>query len=101
MQELVDTALRDIKRIGAMQAAGQRVRMLEVGCGSGCVSLAILNKAADCVGMAIDVSGDAVALTLENAKRCAKRLWVLARGQVCEEALVICKVLMHAVALRQ
>lgn len=69
-QELVDIALRDIKTIQARQPAGRRVRVLEVGCGSGCVSLAILSKAADCVGMAIDVSSDAVALTEENANRC-------------------------------
>ena len=45
------------------------MRFLEVGCGSGCISLALLKAMPGCTATAIDVSDSAVELTRENALR--------------------------------
>jgi len=55
-------------------------RVLELCCGSGAVTLAVLNNAPNCSGLAVDRSPEATALTRENATalglegRCEARL---------------------------
>lgn len=48
------------------------VRVLDIGCGSGALSLALLDECPWATAVAVDVDGDAVALTRENAVRWVK-----------------------------
>ncbi|KPP78045.1 hypothetical protein Z043_102500 [Scleropages formosus] len=63
-QELVGLVLSDLL---ATQGAG--VAALEVGCGSGAISLSLLHALPQLQVIAVDRSRDAVALTRENAHR--------------------------------
>ena len=44
--------------------------ILDVGCGSGAIGLALLHSMSDSTCVAIDVSAEAVALATENAAHC-------------------------------
>ena len=45
------------------------IRMLEVGVGSGCISISLLKRNPKLLAVATDISEEALSLTLENAKR--------------------------------
>ncbi len=51
------------------QLAGRPARILDLGTGSGCILLSILNEWPEASGLGIDVSGAAVAVAAENAAR--------------------------------
>jgi release factor glutamine methyltransferase len=61
-EELVDIALRFLKKSGL-----ERARVLDVGTGSGCISIALKKKLPTLDVSAIDVSGDALNLAAENS----------------------------------
>lgn len=69
-EELVDLVLRDLQgsRVAGVDAAAQ-LTCLEVGCGSGAVSLSLLKSLPQLKAFAVDQSQDAVKLTEENAVR--------------------------------
>jgi release factor glutamine methyltransferase len=48
---------------------GEAVRFLDVGCGSGAISLSLLQECPQMSGCAVDISEEAVALTRENSTR--------------------------------
>lgn len=48
---------------------GEVLRVLEVGCGSGAIALSLLHERPETIVTAIDISAEAVALTLKNAAR--------------------------------
>ena len=69
-EELVELVLQAVRlRAPAESAAGDELRLLDIGCGSGAIGLALLHqlRSATCVGL--DVSEAAVALALANARR--------------------------------
>jgi len=49
--------------------SGEVLRVLEVGCGSGAIALSLLHERPETIVTAIDISAEAVALTLKNAAR--------------------------------
>lgn len=59
---IVDNAVRRI---------GEGGRFADLGCGSGCISLAILAARGDVSGVAVDISDTALSLTQRNAARCS------------------------------
>ena len=63
-QELVEHALATIRDVAADKDV---VRILDVGCGSGAISLALLASLPNAVAFAVDVSPAAVELTRDNA----------------------------------
>lgn len=69
--DLVLKELRSLERIASP-------RFLEVGCGTGCISLSILNALPNCTGVAIDIAQEAVELTGLNAQRYTKTVYTCA-----------------------
>lgn len=61
-EELVDHVLRDMTNEG-------NVRVVDVGIGSGCVLLALLNARSTWHGVGVDISDDAINLAKENINR--------------------------------
>ena len=55
--------------LAAHGGGGRRLRFLDVGCGSGAIGLALLNKLPEATCVGIDISEAAVALAAENARR--------------------------------
>lgn len=69
-EELVELVLADMERIpGARLQADSQHTCLEVGCGSGAISLSLLKSLPQLKAVAVDQSQDAVDLTRENALR--------------------------------
>lgn len=69
-EELVDLVIADLQmRPGAGKEADTRHTCLEVGCGSGAISLSLLKSLPQLKAVALDQSQDAVDLTRENAFR--------------------------------
>ncbi|XP_041639623.1 MTRF1L release factor glutamine methyltransferase [Cheilinus undulatus] len=69
-EELVDLVLSDLEmklRLGAGDDA--QLTSLEVGCGSGAISLSLLKSLPQLKAIAVDQSKDAVDLTIQNASR--------------------------------
>ncbi|XP_063071531.1 MTRF1L release factor glutamine methyltransferase [Engraulis encrasicolus] len=68
-EELVGLVLADLEesRVGS-RCPDSHVHFLEVGCGSGAISLSLLHSHTQIRGMAVDQSAEAVALTKENAQ---------------------------------
>ncbi|KAL2090948.1 hypothetical protein ACEWY4_013211 [Coilia grayii] len=67
-EELVSLVLADMEQRGGASRYPDTVDFLEVGCGSGAISLSLLQSQKQIRGMAIDQSAEAVALTRENAQ---------------------------------
>ncbi|XP_071960583.1 MTRF1L release factor glutamine methyltransferase-like isoform X2 [Antedon mediterranea] len=67
-----------IKDYQLTKVNNDNMSFLEIGCGSGAISLSLLQEFPNASAVAIDSSNDAVKLTLENCKRyhCADRLRV-------------------------
>ncbi|XP_071386721.1 MTRF1L release factor glutamine methyltransferase [Centroberyx affinis] len=69
-EELVELVLADLQRKpGAAVGAEAQYTCLEVGCGSGAISLSLLKSLPQLKAVALDQSQDAVDLTRENAFR--------------------------------
>ncbi|CAG5980033.1 unnamed protein product [Menidia menidia] len=69
-EELVELVLTDLqKKLGPDISADSQQTCLEVGCGSGAVSLSLLKTLSQLRALALDQSQDAVDLTRENAWR--------------------------------
>ncbi|XP_069546897.1 MTRF1L release factor glutamine methyltransferase [Brachyistius frenatus] len=69
-EELVELVLADLQMKTETQAgADTELTCLEVGCGSGAISLSLLKSLHQLKAFALDRSQDAVALTTENALR--------------------------------
>ncbi|XP_042563819.1 MTRF1L release factor glutamine methyltransferase isoform X2 [Clupea harengus] len=66
-EELVSLVLADLEVLAASRDM-DTVRFLEVGCGSGAISLSLLHSLKQIRGVALDQSAQAVALTRENAQ---------------------------------
>ena len=73
--ELVSRMLGDIKPI----------RLLDVGCGSGAIVLALLHELPEVSAVATDISSEAVALTVENARSMGET--ILERLRVVQDDL--------------
>ncbi|XP_059184783.1 MTRF1L release factor glutamine methyltransferase [Centropristis striata] len=67
-EELVELVLTDLE-VGTGVAADAQHTLLEVGCGSGAISLSLLKSLPQFRAVAVDQSQDAVDLTRENAFR--------------------------------
>lgn len=67
-EELVEHVLKSHARPERETEAARTI--LDVGCGSGAIGLALLHSLRDSSCVAIDVSAEAVALATENAVRC-------------------------------
>lgn len=65
-ETLVEDALA---RIRAMGREGEALRILDLGTGTGCLLLAVLSELPRAQGLGIDISGDAVAVAADNARR--------------------------------
>ncbi|MEQ9575580.1 MAG: peptide chain release factor N(5)-glutamine methyltransferase, partial [Rhodospirillales bacterium] len=65
-ETLVEDALA---RIRAMGREGEALRILDLGTGTGCLLLAVLSELPRARGLGIDISGDAVAVAADNARR--------------------------------
>jgi release factor glutamine methyltransferase len=65
-ETLVEDALA---RIGDCGRAGEALRVLDLGTGTGCLLLAVLSELPNAQGLGVDLSGDAVAVAAENAER--------------------------------
>lgn len=76
---IVETAARELPRGG---------RFVDLGCGSGCIGLAILDARPDVAGVAVDLAPEALELTRRNAERLgySERLRVL-RGDMLSAEL--------------
>lgn len=61
-EELVQHVLESLSDV-------QHPHILDVGCGSGAILIAILNARHDSTGVGVDISTDAVSLSIENAGR--------------------------------
>ncbi|XP_062853056.1 MTRF1L release factor glutamine methyltransferase isoform X2 [Trichomycterus rosablanca] len=64
-EELVSLVLEDL----LVEQGKRTLRCLEVGCGSGAISLSLLHSMSELKAIALDQSKDAVGLTKENASR--------------------------------
>ncbi|XP_028855405.1 MTRF1L release factor glutamine methyltransferase isoform X2 [Denticeps clupeoides] len=86
-EELVRLVLDDLQK----QGVGDGLRFLEVGCGSGAISLSLLHSMPQLRGVALDQSQEAVDLTKENAHRLglSDRLEVLHLDLIKDEDLVL------------
>ena len=69
VQELVEHAAASVRQMITSRGEAKAPRILDVGCGSGAIIIALLQTFPQTVGVAVDVSEDAVALTRENAAR--------------------------------
>ncbi len=66
-EQLVEIVLRTC---GKWKVEGGRsVKIVDVGCGTGCIGLALAHELPDAEVTAIDISSDALALARENAER--------------------------------
>ncbi|KAM9362171.1 LOW QUALITY PROTEIN: MTRF1L release factor glutamine methyltransferase [Symphorus nematophorus] len=68
-EELVELVLTDLEKPGTKVGADAQHTCLEVGCGSGAISLSLLKSLPQLKAIALDQSQDAVDLTRENALR--------------------------------
>uniref|UniRef100_A0A4W4EJK6 peptide chain release factor N(5)-glutamine methyltransferase n=1 Tax=Electrophorus electricus TaxID=8005 RepID=A0A4W4EJK6_ELEEL len=69
-EELVSLVLEHLQSEQVMKARGKAaVHCLEIGCGSGAISLSLLHSVPQLKGIALDQSQEAVCLTKENASR--------------------------------
>uniref|UniRef100_UPI0037E8DFF2 MTRF1L release factor glutamine methyltransferase n=1 Tax=Semicossyphus pulcher TaxID=241346 RepID=UPI0037E8DFF2 len=69
-EELVELVLTDLEmKLRTEVGAGAQLTCLEVGCGSGAISLSLLKSLPQLKAVAVDQSQDAVDLTRENALR--------------------------------
>lgn len=70
-EELVEFVLKEVSQlIQSKGATRERIRILDVGCGTGAIGLAIANKYVDQVQVvALDVLPEAVELSNDNAKK--------------------------------
>ncbi|KAI3369384.1 hypothetical protein L3Q82_007625 [Scortum barcoo] len=66
-EELVELVLTDLERKPSNGVDDHHVTCLEVGCGSGAISLSLLKRLPQLKAIALDQSQDAVDLTRENA----------------------------------
>ncbi|CAG9314983.1 PRMC [Blepharisma stoltei] len=66
-EKLCELILEDMKN-------KQPFKFLEIGCGSGCISISLC-KNSNCEGVAIDISQHAVSLTKKNAKLVLGKKW--------------------------
>jgi release factor glutamine methyltransferase len=66
-EELVELALGTGDTLAAKDG---KLRVLDVGCGSGAIVIALLAARPKWTGVGMDISEDAVALSLENAESC-------------------------------
>ena len=70
-EELVDLVLAaqsDTGRSSQSSESATALRFLEVGCGSGCISIALLRAWPRARGVAIDIAQSGVELTIDNAR---------------------------------
>ncbi|XP_062402198.1 MTRF1L release factor glutamine methyltransferase [Sardina pilchardus] len=67
-EELVSLILADLQECGFTSRDMDTLSFLEVGCGSGAISLSLLHSLTQVRGIALDQSAEAVALTRENAQ---------------------------------
>ncbi|XP_041129689.1 MTRF1L release factor glutamine methyltransferase-like [Polyodon spathula] len=79
-EELVGLVMEELRTRGPAQDSPASLRFLEVGCGSGAVSLSLLSHCPQCHAVAVDRSSEALDLTRENAER----LGVLERLQIVQ-----------------
>lgn len=69
-EELVELVLTDLERKSGKEVGGDaQLTCLEVGCGSGAISLSLLKSLPQLKAIAVDQSQDAVDLTRQNAIR--------------------------------
>ncbi|CAJ1050563.1 LOW QUALITY PROTEIN: MTRF1L release factor glutamine methyltransferase [Xyrichtys novacula] len=69
-EELVELVLADLeKKSGSGASCNAQLTCLEVGCGSGAISLSLLKSLPQLKAIAVDQSRDAVNLTQQNASR--------------------------------
>ena len=52
----------------AMRNLHDGMRILDVGCGSGCILLSLLHYSNDCIGVGVDLSETALELSMKNAE---------------------------------
>ena len=70
-QELVEHVIEHCRaHFGAARSHDRPVRVLEVGCGSGAVSIALLKSLSTATVTAIDIDPRAIDVTNHNAERC-------------------------------
>ncbi|XP_058844214.1 MTRF1L release factor glutamine methyltransferase-like isoform X1 [Acipenser ruthenus] len=79
-EELVGLVMEELRTRGSAQDSPASLQFLEVGCGSGAVSLSLLHHCPQCHAVAVDRSSEALDLTRENAER----LGVLERLQIVQ-----------------
>jgi release factor glutamine methyltransferase len=81
-EQLVEQVLQAVQR---SKIKDQRsVKIVDVGCGTGCIGLALLNELPNAEVTAVDISPDALALARENAER----LGLSGRFQTLENSLL-------------
>jgi release factor glutamine methyltransferase len=62
-EDLIEAISQDV-------GSGRSHNFVDIGCGSGCISVALLKENPGFTGTAIDLSEEACCLTMENAARC-------------------------------
>ncbi|KAM6160130.1 MTRF1L release factor glutamine methyltransferase isoform 1-T1 [Erethizon dorsatum] len=78
-RELVEWVLEEMAQRRHMMEAQDGPRILEVGCGSGAISLSLLTQLPESQVIAVDKEEAAVSLTCENAERLQlqDRIWIV------------------------
>jgi len=61
---IVETALQ------RMRGRRSALRVLDLGTGSGCLLIALLRELPEAIGIGVDISGAALAVAVDNARRC-------------------------------
>lgn len=77
-----------IEAARAWVARGVHPQVLDLGCGSGALGLAVASEVPDTVLTSVDISPEAVALTRENAGLCGVRARVLQADATDSEGLI-------------
>ncbi len=86
-ETLIETALQLITPVReAAQLQGRRLRILDLGTGTGALLISLLLELPEAEGIGVDISGEAIQMAAQNAQRlqCAKRVVFLEQNWLDE-----------------